>query len=162
MSSAAAKYEQGRQDRITDIGSRNGLIDESAFKGGQELARDRLVLEKKILEADISELNARIGRAKSHLRERGTFTPSKTFHGWEMTKAAKVRRILEIEAVLLTDKQEAKRNRPSDWDRGSFAECFKEAAREMLAGPVFDRIQTAAIHRMSEMNETVGHCVSLN
>lgn len=149
--SGAARYEQGRLNRVTDHSPRNDIVDPAAFKGNAELNRDDAVVRKKILEGEIAVLKARIARAKAQVWEKNTFAPREAFHRWNVKLAEYISEVTKLDAFL----REANAARPkaADWDseaRHDFAECFAQMAKEMLADVVYDRVRIAALHRMAE------------
>jgi hypothetical protein len=154
MHKSAAKYEQSRTVRAATE-QRRSKVDPYAFADEWRAGYDKLVSEKRVLEADIIELRARVARAKEVpwklKRKQNQMNPA-TFQRWEIARAAKVRRIAEIEAELV----ELRRNKPRppryfsiDQYHG-FNHHFYLAAKEILAETVFDRVRVAALHRLSE------------
>lgn len=146
--SGASNYEQGRLRRTTEHGARNDQVDESAFKGPEELLRASLVARKRQVEADLSVLRARIARAKAEVYASGRYLPPKTFAKLEHEKAELGQELAAIERQFFEIKQRrfSARKEPN----GLFYECFLKAAKSMLADVVYERVRLAAIHILAD------------
>ena len=160
MHKSTARYEQSRTVRAATDQPRNEHVDASSFKETADLERSRLVAEKKGLEADIFELNARIRRAKALAWDRKVYTNPKTYQGWEFEKVKKVRRTSEIDIRLSSLKKEAADQASAEREAEGrdqyhdFSKAFHQMAKELLAGPVYDRVRIAALHTLKEAPRT--------
>jgi len=156
MHKSAVRYEQSRTVRAATEATRNDHVDASAFRGGLEAERDRLVAEKRALETDITELKARITRAKALAWEKKNYTNPKTYQRWEFDRIEKSRRINVIESQLAELKRVGgEERRKTTWDaegRLAFFEAFHMTAKEVLADAVYDRVRVAALHRFSQID----------
>jgi hypothetical protein len=158
MHKSAARYEQSRTVRAVIDQRRNDHVDPAAFASDDEwtAARDRLVVEKRVLEADAVDLKARIVRAQRHRgRDGKRVVPSATTRSWEVARTTVVKRISEIEAALV-DLKARRPTRTDDWgadEHRRFSFLFYRAAKEMLAEPVFERVRIAALHRFADAND---------
>lgn len=116
-----------------------------------------LINRKRMLEADISEMSARITRAKSNSYNGGGHTSPRTYLRWNLDKVEKTREINQIEARLAEIKSTFNKISPkNEWSDDQYMRFFKafhKTAKDMLADPVYERLRIAAWHRASEETE---------
>lgn len=154
MFKGASSYEQGRTRRVATESTRNEGIDPTTFKGGLEAERDRLVSQKSRVAAELTEVNARLKRARGTYSATGRSGVTRgTLQHWESIRVAKVKQLAALDKKLTevnTEIRSARVEGNPQRDPQAFGNCFARVAKEMLAEPVYERLRIAALHMMSE------------
>ena len=147
---------QGRERRkALDTTTNSGGVDETAFahdpKSRAELRRS-LIVKKQALEAKNRLLNRNIALAKRRFtyREPGAVS-YETVRRWELEKSNISSEITRIDSLITKIKFELIVS--AEAEQKTFAETFKDMARELLADDVFQRILIATIHRIGEQDK---------
>ena len=123
----------------------SGGVDESAFGGDDEIERKSLVREKTEIAYELSKI-----KGEWHL---ATLSKDRRrLDHLHLSRQALVKKNIDIE-LRLTELRRAKKDRQGD--PSTFERTFMYMAKEMLAGPVYDRVLIATIHRCGETQE--GH-----
>lgn len=155
MFKTTSENSQRRERNRTVNSTRNtGGLDPSAFtKTEREEMRRALATEKSQVQHSISKLNAMLSEAKARrsLWNCGPPVRPELERKWTADRAALVQRIDTIERQLVELKV-AGLNKAKEEDKG-FDRAFVEAAKDMLAAPVLERLITAAVQRMRLLDE---------
>lgn len=145
MQKSAAAYEQGRLRRsVTESSENSGGIDPSAFAADNQ--RDRSAMRKKTFETQLVKLNEQIHRAQRDFHRTHRRHPA--FDRWQKDRARIIVEIRDLDREL-TNIRNTRRKMGAEYER-TFERMFMKMSKEMLAGPVYDRILTATIHRTKE------------
>ncbi len=153
MYKRASANSQSRARRSVVESHRNDNIDGSVFRDTVDLEWDRVVSRKRIVEAGLSDLNARIQRAKAEVYTKNNFVKPATFQRWHTDRAKLVEEMALLDSQLGILRSE--RRKAHVEDARSFEVCFTEAAQLMLADAVYHRIKVAALHLMTEAPQKV-------
>lgn len=150
MRKTQSKNTVSRDRRSVEMSTKSDGVDKDVFNTFSRLASETAQLgsEKKVLEMELSVLNHSISRAKSQAYHNGKYVEPAS---WKRMNDEVVRirkKIIEIEKRLAVLK--AKRSAEKDLFDVSFDSVFKEVARELLAGDIFNRLVTATVHRIKE------------
>jgi hypothetical protein len=142
---------EGRAERKAAFSRANEHgIDPTAFKETDTASFDALTEKKRKLEVQIADIKARISKATSNKYATGKMIEPATWNRWQDDLVNCKRQIVEVEAEL--QKARAQRRveqaKADELHRGSFEFHFAQLAKEMLAEPVYNRVATAALHRM--------------
>jgi hypothetical protein len=151
----ASHNAQSRADRTAQFSHLNEHgVDENVFRtpSDDERARALLVQEKRDLETRMATVNRQISDACAIAKgyRDGRRTPNRQFEHWQADKRLLMTRMADVERKL-SDLRMARLDRvkrDAHADKIRFERAFVRMAREMLAGPVFDRVFTATIHRL--------------
>jgi hypothetical protein len=125
-------------------------IDPTAFKETDVGSYDALVEKKRKLELQIADIKARISKAASNKYASGKLVDRTIWNRWQADLVDCKKRIVEVEAELQKARAQrrAQQARGDELHRGSFEFHFAQLAKELLAEPVYNRVATAALHRM--------------
>jgi hypothetical protein len=146
---------QDRARRQTEHSTQNTAgVDMSAFADEAVEVRDRILGEQ------ISQIELKLGRVNALIQEselrRGTFA-TRSVNPSERARWVQEKRLLmgELNAARLErmkfHQERLRRQKAGRADRDKeFDMVFRAVAKEVLAGPVYDRIITATIHRIGE------------
>lgn len=151
----SANSQSRERRKALDTTANSAGIDEAAFAHDTtdpaELRRS-LILKKKALEEKSSLLNRNIALAKRryNFREPGTVN-IETIRRWETEKANLSSQITRMDSLITKIKFDLAIK--SDAEHRTFAETFKDMAREILADEVFQRILIATIHRIGDKEQ---------
>lgn len=148
MFKKTSQNEQRRETNSEFFSKKNiNGVDESSFKGAAS-ERDILVSKKIEIETNLSRLNATIAEASRRYNSRySTMEHSETqFAKWKAQK----QNLLNVLAGVTKRLSEIKLKEThlKDEKEKEFERAFVDAAKQVLAKPVFDRVVLAAIHMM--------------
>lgn len=151
--------ERAVRSVITDL--RSAGIDPETWQSAESKdllrQRDCLIDHKLRCQQQLNEINTRIKRAGSIARETGRYQPPAVYQGWLDEKNRVAAQDIEICAHLRQIKEVMREKKIADYPRreapAEYYVAFYEMARELLAGPVFERVRTAAHHRTQEAAE---------
>lgn len=168
MYKKSSDHSQAHTTRVAQFSHANEHgIDPTAFDNvlvKEELRRVELVTEKRRLEESMVSLKRQIESAEHNYRHHTGALSAELYHKLQAKKADTLAQLGEIERELAVIKVNA-RIRADEEHRArqqhhaeivnpsapdGFNDIFHEIAHEMLAGPVYDRIALATIHRLSE------------
>ena len=148
-----AKTSESQQRRKTisraDATENVNGVDLDVWKEGDvEDERRQIVFQLKDLELKLSKIRAQLADATQRYNSpiKGRIIPRDLFNRWTTQKIDTVARIHSLEAKLSLIKRDKIVN--SSNRQESFESAFALMAKQMLAGPVYDRILIAAVHRI--------------
>lgn len=144
----ASDNAQSRARRaVVETTTNSAGVDEDTYRRG-EGRRDELVIRKKELESKAAAILLTIKQATGRARRTGRYSDGTHWNRWQRDLEATKAEIREVERELIP-LNTARRNRMIVNER-SFERVFIHLAKEMLAGPVYERLVAAAIHRVKE------------
>lgn len=160
--SKSSDYEQGRINRMTDHGRTNTVVDPTSFKAARKLVDElvdekrKIIEEKTRVEIALSKVNASIDRAMLNSRINGRAVKSASLSYLKQKQSelkSSVHKLRENESDLRL-RIAALQGTYDHFEKVSFERAFYVTARQLLAGPVFERIKIAAVHAMLNNDET--------
>lgn len=160
MFKTTAVNTQSRERRsVVESRENGGGVERAAFLEDNLNERGSLVVELHKLESQIARLSEQISIAhrRRMMNLGGQIKPSQ-IESWEIQKARLKQQLLSVTNALSDLKEKRRRDIAAATEenkkrgaRGkSFNEIFFEMAKESLAGPVFERVRLAAIHRYAD------------
>lgn len=147
MFKKAAENETRRQSRAEETSRKNKSgIDYSAFMD-DELEQERFELSARKLgiEKKIREIKNMLTSSQGHMRA-GIPASRKMIDEWNRRRQNYINELSAIDIRLTEIKSE--RISRHDTSERSFERAFVNAAKALLAKPIFDRIAIAAIHKI--------------
>lgn len=140
---------QRRERNQVLLGKKNDGIEHDVWREDRSASDDRkmeLVSRKTEAEKKICQLNAALGEyGRRNITKEGKYAI------WASERQKLVVVVAEIEKQLSAIRMV--RAHSGKIEKQTFAEVFKTMAKEMLAGPVYDRLITATIHRCGEAED---------
>lgn len=156
MFKSTADNTQSRVRRaVTDNRANIHGIDGAVFDALQS-DRDRALQELRAVEDKSSKLRGQIAlaRRRHQFNEKGQVSAGQV-HAWEVEHEKLKQKITAIHKRL-TELRYDKRQFSDEAhrrDNESFGKVFQAMAKEMLAGPIYERILVATIHRHEDMRD---------
>lgn len=156
MFKAASSNAVSRDRRlVTESRENTAGIDPSVFRR-EKTEKESLISQKLLLQQKSGKLKAQIALAKKRhsLNMNGQVAHAIVLK-WELERSHIGVEIAEVEKRLADLKFEARMAAAdamakNEKKEDGFDRVFKQMAKEMLAGPVYDRIVLATIHRLGE------------
>lgn len=153
-----SQNSQGRERRkILNSTQNTGGIDTSAFS---EMKLDELQTKDRVVGHQLQETEIKLARVRTVMEEarlrRGTWATRSIPKDTELRWLREKRLLLSELNALRAEHSKIKRaidqrnQETKELTQTSFEAVFHALAKEMLAGPVYDRIAMAAIHRIGE------------
>lgn len=158
MFKTASTNQQSRSVRtVVESRANSGGIDQTAFENTElhdKLQDEKvgLIEEKRRLELMIADVKYKLSNASSVKHFTGNCVDRTTWQQWNKKKLDLSNRVRDIDAKLAdVNSQLAKINQIRDLrDKKSFEAMFFVMAKTLLAGPIYERLVAATIHRMGE------------
>ncbi len=164
MFKTASTNQQSRSVRtVVESRANSGGIDHTVFKNTElfdKLQDEKVscIEEKRRLELLISDVKYKLSNASSVKHFTGNHVDRTTWQQWNRKKVDLGNKVRDLDAKIAeVNAQIAKINQIRDLrDRKSFEAMFFVMAKTLLAGPVYERLIAATIHRMGEnCNEVI-------